>query len=295
MSNMGKEEKYYDAREYWERRAKKYGSSYKGGKAIGLMSGEKYYYEYVDMIDKRATFSFIQIRPGMKVLDVGCGIGRWCLEFAKRGADITGIDISEEMIRLASDNMRKEGLDGNLVVKSSDEMDFPDNSFDLVHCAAVLMHVTDPVKFRRSCEHIVRVARPGGQILLKEWAPRKRKESGTNIHIVGRAYHEYKQTLEGEGAVLVREAGVHLWTRLDEAYDKIATKLVPVLKQRSKCMDESVETKEFVEATYPMLSSLFYLGRRALIALSKPVELCLVPLWPFRGLSDKKLMLFQKR
>ncbi|MCK4830854.1 class I SAM-dependent methyltransferase [bacterium] len=294
MSNIEKEEKYYDAKEYWEGRAKKYGSSYKGWKAI-LMSGDKYYYEYVDMIDKRATFNFLQIRPGMKILDVGCGIGRWCIAFAGRGADITGIDISEEMIKLASDNMKKEGLDGNLVVKSSDEMDFPDNSFDIVHCAAVLMHVTDPVRFRKSCENIVRVARPGGQILLKEWAPRKRKESGTNIHIIGRAYHEYKHTVEKEGAFLVREAGVHPWTRLDRAYDAITAKLVPILKRRSECRDESIETKEFMEVNYPGLSRLFQLGRRTLISVSKPVELYLVRLWPFGALCDSRLMLFQKR
>ena len=295
MSNIEKEQQYYNGREYWEGRAKKYGSSSKGWKAIGLMSGERYYYEYVDMIDKRATFNFIQIHPGMKILDVGCGVGRWCIAFARRGADVTGIDISEEMIKLASDNMKKEGLDGSLVVKSSDEMDFPDNSFDLVHCAAVLRHVTDPVRFRKSCENIVRVARPGGQILLKEWAPRKRKESGTNIHIIGRAYHEYKHTVEREGAFLVREAGVHLWTRLDQAYDTIAAKLVPILKSRSGRRAESIETKEFMEANYPGLSRLFQLGRRILINMSKPVELYLVRLRPFGALCDSRLMLFQKR
>ena len=101
MGNIEKEEKYYDAKEYWEWRAKKYGSSYKGWKAIYRASADKCFYEYADMLDKKAVFSFIQIRPRMKVLDVGCGVGRWCLEFAKRGTDVTGVDISEEMIRIA--------------------------------------------------------------------------------------------------------------------------------------------------------------------------------------------------
>ena len=199
------------------------------------------------------------------------------------------------MIRITSENMKGEGLNGHLVVKSIDEIDFPDNSFDLVTIWSVLEHVTDPEKFQKGCRNIVRVTRPGGQILLSEWAPQKSSEYRTHKHIVGRAYHEYRETLEREGAFLIKERGIHLFIHLHQAYGTIAAELASILKKRSKCVDESLDSEEFMQATNPKLVRLFYLGRRALITLSKPVELYLVPLRPFSGLSDRKLMLLQKK
>ena len=294
MQGAEQGQQYYDAKAYWEERARKYGSLCDGWKAIILSGGENYYYEYVDIVDKKATYNFIQVYKGMKVLDVGCGVGRWCVEFARRGAEVTGVDISGEMIRLASDNMRKEGLDGRLMVMSVDEMDFPDNSFDLVHCAGVLMHVTDPDKFRKSCLNIIRVVRPGGQILLQELAPRKRWKTELDGHMVGRTFKEYRDMFESEGAFLVKDAGVHLWARLDQAYEAIARRLVSILKNRAKGVGEPVETKELMEEKYPAPSKLFHLGRRTLLTLSKPVESFLAPLRPLGNLSNYKLMLFQK-
>lgn len=98
MKSRVKEDSYYNAKEYWEWRARKYGSSYKGWRAIYLISADEHYFKYHDMLEKQLVLNFIQIEPGMNVLDVGCGVGRWCMVFAKKGAYVTGIDISEEMV-----------------------------------------------------------------------------------------------------------------------------------------------------------------------------------------------------
>ncbi len=295
MGNIEIEGNYYNAKEYWEWRAKKYGSSYKGWRAIYLISADKQFFDYNDTIDKRTVLNFIEVQPGMNILDIGCGVGRWCMEFARRGAKVTGVDISEEMIRIAHENMKGEGLTGNLMVRSVDTIDFADNSFDLVTSMAVLMHVTDPDKFQKGCRDIVRVTKPGGQILLKEWAPPTRKEFRNFKHIIGRPYREYIEVLEREGAFLIKKRGIGLCRPLNTVYGLTADRLVSILKKRANNIDESSDNEEFTNASYPKLLKLFHLGRRLLIMISKPVELYLVPLWPFSRLSENKLMLFQKR
>ncbi len=52
------------------------------------------------------------VSPGARILDVGCGPGRHCLELARRGFEVVGVDISETFIDLARDAAAAEGLDG---------------------------------------------------------------------------------------------------------------------------------------------------------------------------------------
>ncbi|GAI33666.1 unnamed protein product [marine sediment metagenome] len=95
---------------------------------------------------------------------------------AERGADVTGVDISNTMIKLTEKNLKKAGLKARLLTKSVGEIDFPNDAFDLVTSITVLQHITDPNVFRKAVKNIVRVTKPGGQILLLEYAPERRKE-----------------------------------------------------------------------------------------------------------------------
>ena len=56
--------------------------------------------------------SELQLVPGMRVLDVGCGPGRHALELARRGIEVVGIDISQTFVDLASQASESEGLSG---------------------------------------------------------------------------------------------------------------------------------------------------------------------------------------
>jgi SAM-dependent methyltransferase len=294
VKDRAKEKSYYNASEYWEWRARKYGSSYKGWRAIYLISADEQFFEYNDMLDKQAVSSFVRVKPGMEILDVGCGVGRWCMEFARKGAHVTGIDISEEMIRIAQQNMEYEDLACNLMVSGLDAINLPDNSFDLVNCISVLMHITDPEKFQKSCREMVRVTRPGGQILLKEWVPRKGKSIRNFEHIVGRPHREFIETLEREGVSLIKERGIHLSLHINNIYGAIGDRLAKMLRKKVSYVDETSDNEEFIKAAYPKLLKPFHLGRRVLIMISKPIELYLVPLWPIRNLSDTRIMLFRK-
>jgi len=76
------------------------------------------------------------VKPGMQVLDIGCGTGLFMEEAAKAGAEVTGIDISEGMLKVAEKRMAKSGLGSKVSIYNAGvvEMDalFPENRFDLV-------------------------------------------------------------------------------------------------------------------------------------------------------------------
>lgn len=74
-----------------------------------------------------------------KLLDIGCGPGIHLKEYIKRGAEGFGVDISKEMIKLA----KKYCPEGNFKVSSIYNLEFEDNSFDILTASFVLDHVKD--------------------------------------------------------------------------------------------------------------------------------------------------------
>lgn len=103
---------------------------------------------------------------GSKLLDIGCGLGESSTFFALRGADVTAIDISPEMLDLAEMVARRHGTTITKVIASATDLSsFEANSFDVVYGANMLHHVDIEM-----CLHeVYRVLRPGGIALF--WDP----------------------------------------------------------------------------------------------------------------------------
>jgi SAM-dependent methyltransferase len=102
--------------------------------------------------------------PRQRVLEVGCGTGCDLLQFAKYGAHATGIDITDEHLRLARQRV------GNLaeVIKAdARDLPFSNESFDYVYSHGVLHHSDEP---ERCAAEVVRVLRPGGRFNIHLYA-----------------------------------------------------------------------------------------------------------------------------
>jgi SAM-dependent methyltransferase len=100
---------------------------------------------------------------GLKVLEIGCGIGTDGAQFARAGADYTGIDLTEAAISLARRRFALSGLKGDFRVSDAEKLDFPNDSFDLVYSHGVLHHTPG---IESAVSEIHRVLKPGGRAVV---------------------------------------------------------------------------------------------------------------------------------
>jgi 2-polyprenyl-3-methyl-5-hydroxy-6-metoxy-1,4-benzoquinol methylase len=108
----------------------------------------------------RSRFLLDHVRAGERVLDVGCGEGRFASELARAGTEVVGIDIAEEPLRRA--RLRYPELDLRHV-QATGEWPLPDASFDAVWAGEVIEHVADTAGW---LSEVRRVLRSGGSLLL---------------------------------------------------------------------------------------------------------------------------------
>jgi SAM-dependent methyltransferase len=109
-----------------------------------------------------AAANFANTR-GLRVLEIGCGIGTDGAQFAKAGADYTGIDLTDAAVELARERFQVSGLKGEFRVADAERLDFPDASFDLVYSHGVLHHTPD---IEAAVREIHRVLKPGGRAMV---------------------------------------------------------------------------------------------------------------------------------
>ena len=98
-----------------------------------------------------------------EVLDVACGTGDMVLELLKQGADVTGVDLSEEMLAIAKRKVKS----GKWKVADAEQLPFGDASFDAVTCA---FGVRNFVHLEQGLNEMLRVLKPGGQLVILELA-----------------------------------------------------------------------------------------------------------------------------
>jgi ubiquinone/menaquinone biosynthesis C-methylase UbiE len=118
-------------------------------------------------LEKRARFVIAHCPRGT-ALDVGCGTGALAARLADAGYEMTGVDPSDGMLRVLEQRRAKvRGMKG-----SGTALEFPDDSFDLVYCVAVMHHIAAADDVRRTLAEMVRVAKPGGRVLIWDHNPR---------------------------------------------------------------------------------------------------------------------------
>jgi SAM-dependent methyltransferase len=137
---------------------------------------------------------------GLRVLEIGCGLGTDGAQFAKAGADYSGVDLTQAAIDLARTRFEVSGLKGEFRVADAEKLDFADDSFDLVYSHGVLHHTPDTA---RAVAEIHRVLKPGGRAV---------------VMLYHRGSYNYRvgiRVLRRAGASLLKtEAGIRIINRL---------------------------------------------------------------------------------
>jgi SAM-dependent methyltransferase len=115
-----------------------------------------------------AAYLLPHLKPGLSVLDVGCGPGTITADLAARVApgSVTAVDQSADVLDVARAEVQQRGL-SNVSFATADvhRLGFPDGTFDVVHAHQVLQHLADPVGALREMK---RVCAPGGVVAARD-------------------------------------------------------------------------------------------------------------------------------
>lgn len=163
----------------------------------------------LEWINARAPLS------GKRVIDIGCGGGILAESMALRGADVTGIDLSDKALKVADLHSLESGVQVRYELIPAEEMAAREPaSFDVVTCMEMLEHVPDPEAVVHACAALVR---PGGQVFFSTI---NRNPKSYLFAVVGAEYvlkllpkgtHDFAKFIKpAELAGYIRRAGLEL-------------------------------------------------------------------------------------
>jgi len=197
-----------------------------GVKFADAAPGTRHFYELVEAhrytkewhIPSAADFSNAR---GLKVLEIGCGLGTDGAQFAEAGADYTGVDLTEAAVELARKRFELFNLSGTFQTADAENLHFADEGFDLVYSHGVLHHTPDTEKAIRE---IHRVLRPGGRAV---------------VMLYHRGSYNYRVNI-----ALLRRAGAHLlkWEPGVKLINKITGEPLDSLRQHAKLLKNEKES-----------------------------------------------------
>lgn len=175
----------------------------------------------LDYIDRKAGLA------GKRVLDVGCGGGILSESMAARGAEVTGVDLSEKALAVARLHLyeSRQKVDYRSV-SAEDLAEASPASFDIVTCMEMLEHVPDPQSTVRACANLVR---PGGDVFFSTI---NRNLKAYLFAVVGAEYvlrllprgtHDYGKFIRpAELAAFCRHAGLAVEDIIGMTYNPIS-------------------------------------------------------------------------
>jgi phosphoethanolamine N-methyltransferase len=170
------------------------------------------------------------LRPGVRVLDVGSGIGGAAFHLARNhGARVTGIDLADEMISIALDRARELGMGESVTFLLGDVMETPfPEPFDIIWSRDAFMHIADkPRLFRR----LHQLLAGGGRLVITDYARGKTPASPEFEHYIATTgYHvvdpgEYGRLLQDAGFtnVIAEDATARFIEILQNEKDRLVT------------------------------------------------------------------------
>ncbi len=148
------------AREQWSKdpAGAVYGKQYEfGTREFFDAVGRHRYHEYAPWMPEVMGFNEFS---GLRLLEIGCGMGTDLLQFARGGARVTGTDLTPRSIEVSRQHLAVYGETGDFTIADCETLPFVNESFDVVYSNGVLHHTPDTAGAVRE---IHRVLRPGGQ------------------------------------------------------------------------------------------------------------------------------------
>ena len=158
----------------------------------------------------RETIARLAMKPGDRVLDVGCGTGELLARLAAKypKAALAGIDPVPEMLAKAKGKLPAQA---DLRVGWANQLPWPDASFDIVVSCNMFHYITQPVA---AIQEMERVLVPGGRLLITDWCDDYLMCRLCTIYLKLTSKAHFKTYREDECAALLRQAG-HAHPRIE--------------------------------------------------------------------------------
>lgn len=197
--------------------------------------GTPEYFENLDAIKREdiekfsGGFSRFDAYAGKKLLDVGCGPGWFVVQYAKGGAQVTGVDLTSQAVWITTEHLKYRGLTAAVQQANAEALPFSDRHFDVVVSMGVLHHTPD---FKKAIAECYRVLKPGGEskialyhkgilhhqpffgmmkILMKKI---RMKHPGADLARTAETVDEFVRQYDGEGNPVGIAKSTEEWTAI---------------------------------------------------------------------------------
>jgi ubiquinone/menaquinone biosynthesis C-methylase UbiE len=204
----------YSPKEYWTGVAEDFRSADATGFAPVLHpDAPAWFNRMIDGLQFRAVqraLAIAAVPHGARILDVGCGTGRWLRRYGAIGYQPTGLDATPAMLQIA----RQQGTVAPLIAGEAHRLPFTNATFDCVSDITVVQHI-QPTLQSEALGEMLRVLKPGGKLILMELI------RGKGAHIFPRSPQDWIQQAISRGAKQVAWFGQE-FLLLDRAFTHVA-------------------------------------------------------------------------
>jgi ubiquinone/menaquinone biosynthesis C-methylase UbiE len=143
---------------------------------------DSYFENYMRLLD---------VKPGDSVLETSVGTGL-NFKYLPRGVELSGLDLSPEMLTNCQSNLRRWGMQANLCLGNAEALPFADSSFDVVYTAGAINFFNDRGKAIRE---MIRVAKPGSLLMIEDETEEYVKSTYEKIPIASSLYKDRRQAV----------------------------------------------------------------------------------------------------
>lgn len=218
--------------------------------------------EYFDEVEQRKYFvephipAFAEFPrwAGKKVLEIGCGLGTDATNFARAGADYTGVELSETSLELARKRFAVFGLAGNFVAANAEELaaHVTGGPFDLIYSFGVIHHTPHPDAVVRQARKLIA---PDGELRIMVYAKNSWKDAMINAGLdqpeaqsgcpIAFTYtpEEARAMIEPAGFAVTSITQDHIFPYVIEKYIRYEYELQPWFAAMPREMFRGLETR----------------------------------------------------
>ncbi|MCL6577929.1 MAG: class I SAM-dependent methyltransferase [Candidatus Bathyarchaeota archaeon] len=127
--------KIEEVKSYYDEKAKNYDETF-----------EILYFKVYDAITWKYIEPYVPTDPNALVLDAGGGTGRWAIQMARKGCKVVLMDLSDGMLKAATERVKAEGLEDSVIVRKGDitKTSYDDETFDMILCEHALFLFKEP-------------------------------------------------------------------------------------------------------------------------------------------------------